>query len=83
MAKPDERRKSTITITQDDYLKYRTYRLMLRSGEEDHKRIFESVAARDRDGAREALSTHISGAAQDVLHQLRTLAEERAMLDLM
>jgi DNA-binding GntR family transcriptional regulator len=64
------------------YLKYRTYLLMLRSGEEEHKKIYDCLVARDRDGAIETLSLHIGGVGQDVLKQLRVHFEERKTLEL-
>jgi DNA-binding GntR family transcriptional regulator len=64
------------------YLKYRTYLLMLSSGEEDHKRIFDCVSARRRDGAREILSNHIYGVERDVMEQLRVHLEEKERLGL-
>jgi DNA-binding GntR family transcriptional regulator len=64
------------------YLKYRTYLLMLRSGDEGHKRIFDFVALRDRNGAMEALSQHISLVGCDVVEQLRVHFEESKTLNL-
>jgi len=62
------------------YLKYRTYLLMLKSGDEGHERIFHCVAAHDLDGARETLSQHLSGVGRDVVAQLRRHQEEKEAL---
>jgi len=64
------------------YFKYRTCMLMLRGDEEGHRRIFECVAARDRDGAREVLDIHIAGVAHDVVRQLRAHMGEKESLNL-
>ncbi len=64
------------------YLKYRTYMLMPQADEEGHKRIFECVATRDREGGRAILTLHISGVARDILQQLRSHLEEKEALDL-
>ena len=65
------------------YLKYRTYLLMLKSGDQGHKEIFDCVAAHDLDGAREILSHLISGVGRDVVEQLRSHQEEKATLESM
>jgi DNA-binding GntR family transcriptional regulator len=59
------------------YLKYRTYLLMLNSGDEGHKKIFDCVATHDFGGASETLSHHISAVGRDVVKQLRSHEEEK------
>jgi DNA-binding GntR family transcriptional regulator len=62
------------------YLKYRGSFLSVRPMEyvdSEHRKIFESVVARDLQRAQETLSQHISGIKKDVLMSLRRMIEEK------
>lgn len=62
------------------YLKYRTYLLMLKSGESSHKKIFECLEKYDIDGAVMALTNHIRGVGEDIVMQLHINMEEKRAL---
>ncbi|MHB8764377.1 MAG: GntR family transcriptional regulator [Deferrisomatales bacterium] len=62
------------------YLKHKGEILFYRpmsSAEVEHRRVFERVAARDLEGAREALVSHIRGVRDHVLAGIRKVFEEK------
>jgi DNA-binding GntR family transcriptional regulator len=64
------------------YLKYRTYLLMLKSGDKDHCNIFNRLQKNDGEGVVKALSSHIAGVGVDVVKQLRIHMDEKAVLEM-